>query len=312
MTIKFSLGSGHGPLKREPREHDMRFFQQTSILMVMIGCFFIGTFFILLSNIVTWPKLESIVAHIGTAFYVVTILGCTVEYLIKKQLMKDVFEAAFGYVLPKILQPELQWICNQTIICTDSDWVIDLKFLDDDKDTILLHAKNNQIRENFGINPIKHSPFISIDDWFSPKRESNIIQLDYTHNTKKWPPNDILPPKELKNSCTWHIQSEETTLKKGEKIYLNYEFEEIKRSNDVFIAHVAYITKRTKITIKKPDDIGVDIGFAQRESAKRVGPDVYIIEATQLPYQFIQVRWWEKNKVPNFVSSSLPESINSR
>ena len=137
---------GSWPLKKRDEEGiDMKIIRQISILMMGVICFLIGSILLLSSNYIPWLLWQSIVIHLGTAFYTATIIGFTIEFALRKQLARDVFEAAFGYVLPKELQPELQWLCNQNIICTNSAWTINLTYFDGDKDTIILHFKNTQV-----------------------------------------------------------------------------------------------------------------------------------------------------------------------
>lgn len=290
---------GSWPLgKRVEKEFDMKLFQPLSeTLTVMITCFFVGLLLIILSHYVPWYICQIVISHIGTAFIVVTIVGFTVEYFLKQQLMQDVFKAAFGYVLPKELVPELQWLCDQTIVTTDNKWDIELKYLDNDKDAIIYHAKSTQVRENYGSYPKEIKPSISIDEWFSPKRKSEIIQLSYIHNSKKWPEDDIKTLIKPKGNCRIFVEAPAIILEKGDKIYVNYEYEEVKHCNDEHISHVSYITKKSQVTVKKPDDIEVEVGFAQRQAAKKIGTDVYITEDTLLPYQFIHVRWYQKEKI---------------
>ena len=120
--------------------------------------------------------------------------------------------------------------------------------------------------------------------------------MSYTHDSKIWPKNGIENLIKPSSDCAIGVKAEPIILKKGEKLYVTYEGEEVKRTNDFFIAHMSFITKPMQVTINKPDDIEAFVGFAQREPAKKIGNDVYVIEATLLPYQFIHVRWWEKDK----------------
>src|SRR5687767_5630101 len=65
--------------------------------------------------------------HIGTALFIAGFLAGTVDVWLKRDLARNAVEAAIGYLLPKEIQPELQWIHRQQVYWVD--WKLRLELL---------------------------------------------------------------------------------------------------------------------------------------------------------------------------------------
>ena len=53
----------------------------------------------------------------GVAFVIAAVLGLTVDWALKAELARDVFQAAFNYVLPDELKEEVQRVINYKFLC---------------------------------------------------------------------------------------------------------------------------------------------------------------------------------------------------
>ena len=65
-----------------------------------------------------WYRL---VEHFFTALAVACFLGLFVDRALKRHVVRDVFSAAIGYILPQYLRDELAAIYENAIVCRDHD-----------------------------------------------------------------------------------------------------------------------------------------------------------------------------------------------
>jgi hypothetical protein len=84
-------------------------------------------------------------------------------------------------------------------------------------------------------------------------------------------------------------------LKPEERVIFASEGEETRHVNDAWFLNLRYAAVEPRVTIDAPEHIayGVMYGFSrQAGAAMNIGRNTWVLPATLLPGQVIQVRWW--------------------
>jgi hypothetical protein len=222
------------------------------------------------------------------------ILALTVDTLLKKEFGRDVFLASIGYLLPKELQPEMRWISQLRVLCTQDVMICELTAIGD---SVRFHVHRKQVVKN-----ISHSAYslpigLGIDQWFRGEADSQIIRFSYVvgdgrSGLHSGPGKKSQFGMNLPDSFESHV-----TLEKDQEITISSEFEEIYPRNGYWFMHVKYPTSAARVTVRCPDDLGAFVDFANREgkNALKIGYD-YVCPFTLLPYQRTAVRFWDKKQ----------------
>ena len=102
--------------------------------IVMLLAALIGVIILLLSIALgneMGPFPKSVLEHLGTAIFIASVLGFTIDWWLKKQITEDVFQAAMGYELPNDLREELRNVYSNHIICEDHAQTVSITPIDE-------------------------------------------------------------------------------------------------------------------------------------------------------------------------------------
>src|SRR5215475_10506723 len=87
-------------------------------LWAILGAMLVfGVILLLSAEAWPWKSLEKTAEGLGIALLTAALLGISVDRLLKIELARDVFHAAFQYVLPPELKDEVARIINYKFLC---------------------------------------------------------------------------------------------------------------------------------------------------------------------------------------------------
>jgi len=272
-------------------------------LVIFIGLF--GVIIILLSNIYSnvLGQWKFFVDSIGASFLIAGVLGLTIDRVFRQQLAEDAFRASIGYILPEELKGEMKWIYESHIICVQHIQECEIKPINPESDICVLYVKMQRTLRNISNDRESITLLTAIDEWFHKSAKSQIIDFGYIKGDEKWPENinDI----EIKKgeNCSIIVKKEDIPLDPQEEIIVWSEIEEIKHINDCNYWVFLYPTKNPQVTVKAYGDIEIVAGFAYREKqTKKISDHTYLLQGTLLPYQIIQIRWWNKKDHDDWIN----------
>jgi hypothetical protein len=270
----------HEEIKRESR---LKWFYLVLTALVGVG--------ILTLN---WHlDLGGIVKEIGIAILAAAILGATIDLWLKKQIVRDVFAAAFGYGQDPDVVNELRALSQIKIVITS--YSLDLQLLPIDGQPHELLARVN-IRSTF-TNKGNRSEIVplrlSIDEWFASQPGKLTRYSLYTSTGKRYDG----PLKIEKTECGQRIiEIPPVTLPDNGTCDVEAQFEEVKRRNDSMIGVMRICSKNPRISISPCDGIQATVSFINRgkdQQSERV-KNVWVLHGVLLPFQAFQMRWWDE------------------
>jgi hypothetical protein len=75
---------------------------------------------------IPWSWLAHLAGALSPPLFTAGILGLTVDIFLKRELARDVFVAAFRYILPDELKEEVQRIISYKFLCIDSTTIVSI------------------------------------------------------------------------------------------------------------------------------------------------------------------------------------------
>lgn len=273
---------------------DISFWQRWSLFIVgsLLGIIFVLPYHFDVCSTQGWPiTLCNLLNTLGFALVTAVIIGGTFNWILVKDLAQDVFKVSIGYLLPEELKPSMQWIYNQHLICTSDVLVFKLTPINKH---VKVHVTRTQTIKNKGRDEIKHTPALGIDEWFVGGQPSRITDFTCSLGLDKWPTDEPFNPTRKK--FYWDIRSKEFKIPSGGILHIRSEFEEFRQLNDAFLYLYKYPTITTEVTVELFDAIDKEVRFAaiKDPKPKQIGVNTFFLDTVTLPYQYIQIRWWQK------------------
>ena len=245
---------------------------------------------------------QALLGTVGSAFIVVFVLGCTVDWWLKMSIVEDVFRIAIGHMLPEELKPEMEWVYRQNVIALEHAQVCQCKELDDEH--LAFHVTVNRKFRNVSQAPIDVPIHISTDEWFHEIGKSQILGIGYTapNGGRSLYGADIQCTKD-KAAIKYELDC--VSLAPNAEIEVWYEFEEVKHFNDEHHISFECPTRNPTVTIFPCDGVDVRVNFAHRAQPPTIsmGRRTHTLHGTLLPGQYITVRWWRTEDSEKWVVS---------
>ena len=118
-----------------------------SLLTLLAGVGVLGALLIWLSHYLPWQLAQELTKEFGAAALIAAILGITVDRGLKTELAKDVFFAAFRYVLPDELKSEVLRIINYRLMTRDHFVIVEIVPINDELAGSRQHQRRSFNRE---------------------------------------------------------------------------------------------------------------------------------------------------------------------
>jgi hypothetical protein len=117
----------------------------------------------------TWLETKSlgwlgaVTREVGAGSITASILGLTVDTFLKGELLRDVFQAAFSYVLPEELRAEVHRVINYKFICKRSYTIVKITRLCDD--LVKVEIMHERLIENITKYAESFLVEFQVDEW---------------------------------------------------------------------------------------------------------------------------------------------------
>jgi len=275
----------------------MKLNNKAFLLPLVLLAFFFGILLIVLPLLFApnnWWS-DALVA-LGIALVTSAILGSTIEWLFRQRLLEDVFKASVGYILHDSLKAEVGAIYNQKILCVKHTQEYDLRPVSQNQDLVLLHYKIRRDLKNIGNEDYSLNQITSLFEWFHREAGSRIIELGCEIKGKQY--KDFAVQK-ITNRIEAKL-NETVIIPRDEKVILWYEIEEVKHISDIHYEMFAFPTIEPEVIFHEPPkelkhlDINVSFGTREQKNLAKIGRDTLRLKGTMLPYQCIEVCWWNR------------------
>jgi hypothetical protein len=264
--------------------------------LILFGLAGAGVGLLALEAALEWDGVaHELALAVGSALIVAAVLGATVDLYLKRELTRNAFEAAFGYLLPDALRGEIEWIYGQQLLCVRHEQTLVLADTDD-PDLLTVTVELRRDLQNVGGEPVTFRPAFALDEWFYSGKPTRITtfrcmkqdggrRIDtFTELGSRPFAVDVELDSELRirPGDIWTIwaSGHETRRRSGARFDLVFEIP----------------TCDPVVTVRPCEDIDFDVFFGSRgqERLRRIGPNTCELPGTLLPNQLLSVRWWRR------------------
>lgn len=243
-----------------------------------------------------------LIEEVAFAFLIAALLGLSIDFLLKHDLVEDSFRAAIGYLLPEELRPELAWIHDLKLVAT-CEVDFEIHRLAHDRNAVLVTERMTRALRNLTKSKQQVRPSAGLDEWFYPGRLSRVTKWTCTIGERRWERNQATEKREP-TDATVGVSIPEQWVNPGETCTITTELEQVRAVSDQAFDFFGTPTSRTKITIRADDDLGFSVAPQHRERPRDLGNGVFQFDHTLLPGQVIRIRWWEKKAHDEWMRSS--------
>jgi len=236
--------------------------------------------------------------HLFMAFAVAGFIALIIELTLQRQLVRNAFEAAIGYLLRDELKGELRWIYGLDLLCEKHIQHVSLKEI---PETQLVIARSTVIRtfRNISDKEIPIPLNVAIDEWFHEGFPSNVISFRYQHDGQPQS-NNLATTGIKKTDAGLAFEAVPTQhLKRGQRITLSFEVEETKQRNDWMFVTFSTPTANPTVTVDAPESIEIGVAFDHRNAGDlsiKKGERTWQLDGMMLPRMDIRIRWYDKER----------------
>lgn len=254
------------------------------LLFIGLGLLLFGGLVESLPNVV-----HTLVTHIGVAFIVVFLLGLTVDWFLKRDIVVDVFKAAIGWILPDELKAEMEWVYSQRIVAIKHVQWCEIKPLKENLVAVNITVKRTL--ENVSNSKIEFPIGLGIDEWFHEGNRSRIIEFGWRDNDKDIEYNRF---ECIKGKRSLDTKQYKVSLKPKGTLDTWSKYTETKHVNDEHTLTHIYATKEPLVHVKAFEGIEIEASSVQhyQMSLQKVREFRYKFNGTLLPGHPITIRWW--------------------
>jgi len=272
-----------------------------SLFTILAGVGVAGALMIWLSHSLPWQLAQEITKELGAAVLIAAILGITVDRGLKTELAKDVFFAAFRYVLPDELKSEVLRIINYRLMSHDHLVIVEIVPINND--LVRVNISVERTVKNIGRGPEDVYNMLAVDEWGFPDHKSSIDVCFMEIGNKRI---EAAPSEEHRQGAAIARYTEKKPLQSNETARLVSKGSEVHRMNSNLALYFITATDHPVLEVRLPSDICHTAGFGV-PGAKVQRSELwhrYSLEGTQFPGQAMQVRWWRDASVSAQVAPS--------
>jgi len=255
----------------------------------------IGVLLMIIAQFVEIKFWHGLIEHLGTAFFIASILGWTIDFWLKKQITEDVFSAAMGYELPDDLKREVRYVYGNRVICEDHVQTVSIDELDNGY--VRLTVGTERKLRNIGETSQYLDVSLGVDEWGVPGHPSEIIELAYEQSGKSHTiyPGDTAEINSAPDALLAKIEPP-LTLRPNEVMTVFAKFSETKPVNSEHFYAFRYATLNPRVAVRVPPGYKWMVSFAHRdEPYPGHYSDITRLDGLLLPHQSIRVRWWRES-----------------
>ena len=223
---------------------------------------------------------------IGTTLLASGLITYFVEEAWKRELQEDAFRAVFGYLLPKALRSELDWMFTFKVIADPCRVVIRLSRTDMPEELRMdMALEVTAVNLTDETQKREKPPEFHVDEWRSQTGESQVTEIVVDHEAI---------PSTLTRHRYGVVRTGKSSLKfppNGTKT-IHYGSTQYKRDRDEFSEVLGYPAIDPTVTVVCPDGIVAKVDFGHREPPITDDGVTFSMRGALLPWQPIRVRWF--------------------
>jgi hypothetical protein len=263
---------------------------QVLIWIYLTAMAVIGVAGIIYAPDLPWEAVRAPSKDIASALLTAAILGATADRFFHAELARDVFRAAFRYVLPDEIKDEVNRIIDYRPLCIAHNSSVTIE------ETLTYRVVKVTLRSERKIKNIsRHTEqirnILTLDDWDIPEHKPSIDQcyLVFEDGERVDAGEQYVPRRSAIGKKT-----EYKNLPPGHTVTLVSVGTEMKHSNDEIVMHYLAPTVSPSVTVNIPKSNEHDIGFGvpnERISHSSI-LNKFTLEGTQFPGQHTRIRWW--------------------
>ena len=262
---------------------------QFQLWMLLGAAFILGLSGAIFAPAFPYPWMQRISEDLGLSLITASILGITVDRALKIEIVRDVFNVAFRYVLPPELKEEIFTIINYRFICDRHLWHLEIEKLDDANFVRVTSTLTRRLK-NITAHAEKLRLYIHIDDWGYKNESSKVLECKVTLED-----GTVVLAKEQKEiNSTIRAEGAEQTIKPGERATFVSKWSEIRQTNDAVYLNIGAPTINPEIEVRVPHGFQFSRAFGSSSEKLEMLGDREILSGTFLPQQLSVVRWWPK------------------
>lgn len=242
--------------------------------------------------------------HLFMALAVAGFIGLVIEFTLQRQIARNVFEAAIGYLLPDALRDELRWIYGQKLLCVNHVQTVHLTKIQG-TNLVKAHCVMSRKLENISDEEYLLPVGLGIDEWFHEGHPSKILSVVYQLDGEKQSDN-LAQSKLRKHPTGFDVSDTPVLIQPGKTLNLTTEFEETYLENDVMFVTYSSSTMNPTVMVYGPEDFeyAAHFGSRQKHLMTKKGDHTWQLDGVLLPHQDIRIRWWKKEQSKKWLETA--------
>jgi hypothetical protein len=237
-----------------------------------------------------WPWAAHLAKELCPPFLTAGVLGLTVDIFLKKELARDVFLAAFSYILPDELKDEVRRIIDYKFLCIDSTTIISIG--PPTNGLVRVDIEHERTFKNITGHTEPFSGTTGLDEWgFVQKSEilESKLQIDERPFINAGNHPDYAGKKEAIGRKTKKVK-----VRSGGTLKVVSRGFEIHRDNSDLHMEFSYPSVRPRVRVVAPSGIShsCTFGIPDEKIIRSNISQEYKLDGTQFPGQHTRVRWW--------------------
>lgn len=232
--------------------------------------------------------LAHVIRDISIALVVAAVLGATVDIFLKTELSRDVFNAAYAYLLPPELKQEIARIIEYKFICVHHHMILELSPLRGDLYKLCVTSERDIKNVSRESQPIRN--IVGVDEWgFEEKSKIDKCSMIFEEREYKGTKKRTDLTEEAIG-----LETETKSLQYNHVAKLVTEFCEIKTANGEFLINFRSPTVAPIVVVHMPEGMKhtFNFGLPGEEVVKSSITEQYTLKGTHFPGQAMRLRWW--------------------
>jgi hypothetical protein len=236
--------------------------------------------------------LAELLKEVGVALMIAAFLGLTVDRLLKLEMARDVFLAAFRYVLPDELKEEVGRIISYKFICTEHRTVIEIVEIAE-TEFVRVTVSTERILKNISRHAEALGNHFALDEWGFPEHRTMIgecsMELD----------QEVLKGAnfpDYEDEGMVGQKTDERSIARSGTAKLITRGSEVHRNNGEIMLGFDAPTVRPSVDIRIPDGFKYALSFGvpgERVVESKIAKS-HRLEGAQFPGQATRLRWWKE------------------
>ena len=240
-----------------------------------------------------WSWFAFFVSELGAAISIAGVLGIFVEPFFKTDFGRDVFEAAYRYVLPREFKDEVAKVMRQQLLANSQVWTVKVERVDKDTDTVLVTTSYAKTIENKSNSTVEVGGLYTIPELDFEKGSVQILECSITTEDES--------ETVFNTVMTEHHDLKAETKRKlkirpKKKAKIRAKAIQYRKTTDLVFETFLTPALNPVIEAIVPNDFEHRVQFGtDDDNPKEPYTDRYQLSGVQMPGQFMWVRWWPKD-----------------